>query len=86
MSGYYLPRWRLFVQQLAVAVREGKQWDQAAYNKEKRATEQQWQHSKEKYPVTAQGDTLMYAQYVTTKYKGGRLLRGLCVNCQAGVR
>jgi len=74
MSGYYLPRWRLFIATLTEAVQQGVQWDEAAFDAQKRAGEQQWQHSKEKYPTTAQGDTLLHARYITAKYQGGRLL------------
>ena len=74
LSGYYLPRWRLFIDSLAAAVVGGSQWNEAAFDRVTRAGEQQWQHTREKYPTTPQGDTVMYARYITTRYKGGMLL------------
>ena len=68
VSAYYLPRWQMFVSTLTDALVAGKDWDEGAYDMAKRAVEEAWQTSREKYPTTPSGDTLQYAQYVFDKY------------------
>ena len=76
LSAYYAPRWRLFVSTLQDSVRRNATWDAAAYETTKRAGEEAWQRSREKYPTTPTGRTVQWAQYVYLKYSGARSAAG----------
>jgi len=68
ISNYYLPRWQLFIESLTTAVQQGQDWNEAAYDTAKRQREQDWQWSREKFPLSPQGKTIAFANYVLNKY------------------
>ena len=68
ISAYYAPRWRSFIAALTDAAQRGVEWNEAAFSTAKRAAEEAWQVSKEKYPTTPVGRTVQWAAHVYTKY------------------
>jgi len=65
---YYLPRYRMFVEDVIAAVAAGKDFDQGAYNTKCFQFEKDWQNSKTTYPSSGSGNTLEVATSLAKKY------------------
>jgi alpha-N-acetylglucosaminidase len=72
LTGFYLPRWESFFQQLDAALAANKPFDAAGCEKSILDWEEQWTHQTESYPATPSGDAVAVARRLWQKY-GNRL-------------
>lgn len=68
-SGYYKPRWELFINHLAASLTGGKEFDPAAYDQAVRDIDYAWTRANEKYPSAATGDPIGEARRIRGKYR-----------------
>jgi len=68
VSGYYLPRWQLFVDTIILAVQNNQSWNETDYDIKKREGEEFWQTNLNKYPTETEGNTLDMVKYIVNKY------------------
>jgi len=68
LSGFYLPRWQMFIERLRTAVGEGKQFDEPALKEELRAWEEAWTRRTEPYPSRPKGDSVAVARELLSRY------------------
>eukprot|EP00475_Leptophrys_vorax_P018494 TRINITY_DN2529_c0_g1_i1.p1 TRINITY_DN2529_c0_g1~~TRINITY_DN2529_c0_g1_i1.p1 ORF type:complete len:618 (-),score=137.25 TRINITY_DN2529_c0_g1_i1:562-2142(-) len=66
---YYLPRWKLFVEEVEKAYRSGTNFDQQKYRQLVLETvEKPWQYSQDKFPTVAHGDSFSECSEVFKKF------------------
>jgi alpha-N-acetylglucosaminidase len=74
LTGFYLPRWEMFLRRLDAALAAGRVLDAGTLEKDLRDWEAEWAHGRESYPAVAHGDTLAVARKLWADY--GPALRG----------
>ncbi|CAM3578186.1 alpha-N-acetylglucosaminidase [Zobellia roscoffensis] len=67
-SGYYKPRWQLFVNHLKKSLEKGTAFDAKAYDYEVRDMDYKWTRAKQKYPDSPTGNTIEVAHRIRTQY------------------
>lgn len=68
LSGYYLPRWKAFLDAAAAALREGRPFDEAAAARERVARTARWAGEGGSFPAEPRGDSLEVARRLRGKY------------------
>ncbi len=68
LTGFYLPRWELFLKRLDEALAAGKKLDADAFEHEITGWEEQWTHATEEYPAEPTGDSVKTARKLWDKY------------------
>ncbi len=76
VGGFYLPRWKMFVQRLDEALAAGIPFDAAAWEKEIRAWEAGWTRQQESYPEMPSGNAVTVARHLWEKYHEAALKEG----------
>ena len=71
LTGFYVKRWEPFSQGLADSLRQGKPFDNDAFQLELLQWERDWADQRETYPTEPHGDSLAVARKLWEKY-GGR--------------
>ena len=71
LSGFYLKRWQPFLQGLADSLRQGKPFDNDAFQLQLLEWERDWADQRETYPTQPRGDSLAVARKLWEKYGGG---------------
>lgn len=69
ITGFYLPRWERFLQQLDAALSRGAPFDAEGFEKEIRAWEGGWTRQAEPYPDKPSGDTIAVARRLWGRYR-----------------
>jgi alpha-N-acetylglucosaminidase len=69
-SGYFLPRWTAFFEQLDRALASGMPFDRAAFAAESCAWEQRWSEGHTEFRTTAEGDPIGTARRLRERYRG----------------
>ncbi len=69
ISGFYLPRWKMYFKDLKRSLATGKQFDTAAFNSKIRDWEIAWAHKNKIYPDRPQGISIEVASRIWPKYK-----------------
>ncbi|SIT11429.1 alpha-N-acetylglucosaminidase [Zobellia uliginosa] len=67
-SGYYKPRWELFVEHLQRSLTEDVDFDPKAYDSEVREIDYKWTRSHQIYPSVPSGKTIDVARRIQTEY------------------
>lgn len=67
-SGYYQPRWELFIQHLIASLADEKPFDAGVYDRALREIDFAWTCSHEKYPVEPTSDVVETARRIQEKY------------------
>ncbi|MHB0958063.1 MAG: alpha-N-acetylglucosaminidase TIM-barrel domain-containing protein [Pirellulaceae bacterium] len=69
VEGFYRKRWELFLERLEDSLAEGKPLDADAFERDIRAWEEAWTHQTESYADQPEGNPVLVAQEVWTKYR-----------------
>jgi alpha-N-acetylglucosaminidase len=69
ISGFYLPRWRMFFERLDKSLENGVTFDAESFEKDIRKWEAEWGRLSEPYPDKPQGDTLAVVRRLWEKYQ-----------------
>lgn len=67
-SGYYKPRWKLFIDHLKSSLKSGIPFDSKAYDQAVRKMDYEWTRSSERYPSKVTGNTIDVARKIQTEY------------------
>ncbi|MCF8715527.1 alpha-N-acetylglucosaminidase [Joostella atrarenae] len=67
-SGYYKPRWQLFVDHLSKSLETNTPFNSKKFNKDVRELDYKWTRSKQKYPDMVTGDVIMVAKRLQREY------------------
>ena len=70
ISGFYIPSWKLFLDQLDACLQQNKEFDNAAFTDEIKKWEENWTHQTDSYPDHPQGDSVQIAVELYNKYIG----------------
>jgi alpha-N-acetylglucosaminidase len=68
IEGYYVERWRLFIEDLRESLQSGKPFDAAAFHEKITAFEWGWTSRHEPYPSAPTGETYKVARELFTRY------------------
>jgi len=68
LTGFYLPRWKMFFESLDRSLAEGKPLDTEGFQRTVRDWEDQWTHQTDVYPTEAHGDTVAISRQLWKKY------------------
>ena len=68
ISGYYLPRWQRFFDELAACLRDDEPFDEKAFQASLRPSLAQWSDGRETYPHEPRGDSVAVARRLWDKY------------------
>ena len=68
LTGFYLPRWEMFFQQLDQSLAQGKPFDEKAFEKTMQLWEERWTHGHEQYPTSPNGDAVAISRRLWDKY------------------
>eukprot|EP01060_Flectonema_neradi_P039272 TRINITY_DN857_c3_g1_i1.p1 TRINITY_DN857_c3_g1~~TRINITY_DN857_c3_g1_i1.p1 ORF type:complete len:723 (+),score=163.84 TRINITY_DN857_c3_g1_i1:77-2245(+) len=68
VSDYYYPRWELYLKTVNTALKEGKAFNQSAFDTNCRVLEQSWQHGTETFPSQPVGDAVQIAVTLYQQY------------------
>jgi alpha-N-acetylglucosaminidase len=68
LTGFYLPRWELFLRRLDAALAEARPLDAEALEKDLRDWEVQWTHGQESYPAAPRGDAVAVSRKLWETY------------------
>lgn len=68
LSGYYKPRWKLFMDELKTSLDTGTPFNPKKYDKDVRAMDYKWTKSHDKYPVAVTGDVIAVAKRLQKEY------------------
>lgn len=69
LSGYYQPRWELFISLLKDCLKNNKPFDPLAFDKAVRRVDFAWTHDKNTYPTEPKGDIIDVATRVWKEYE-----------------
>lgn len=69
ISGYYLPRWELFINSLRDCIQNNHEYDAQKFNKEVRSIDYKWTKGQEKYPIKPKGDIIKIAHKMWREYE-----------------
>ena len=69
VNDYYKPRWELFIEEIANAIRQGKRLDNNAFAKRLLERETAWTQGRKKYPCRPVGDSVEVAMFLHRKYR-----------------
>lgn len=69
LSGYYLPRWELFINTLKDCIQNNRVYDPLAFDKKVRNMDFRWTHSKNTYPTKPEGDIIEEASRIWKEYE-----------------
>ena len=69
LNDFYKPRWEQFFAKASAALREGKEMDMAAFNKEIKDWEWHWVNERKDYKLTTTGDPIVLAKAMYKKYR-----------------
>ncbi|KUF80295.1 Alpha-N-acetylglucosaminidase [Phytophthora nicotianae] len=68
VKGYYLPRWRMWFGEVCQSYTQGRKINKDVVKKARIAFELKWQLSREPYPTTTVGDTLIVSQRIYDEF------------------
>jgi len=68
LTGFYLPRWEIFLKRLDAACEEGKAFDADRFGADVREWEDKWTHQSQDYPAQPVGDSVFVAGRLWAKY------------------
>lgn len=69
ISGFYIPRWQMYFDELKQSLVSGKPFDAAAFNIRVRDWEIAWAYKNEMYPDRVKGNSIDVAKRIWPKYK-----------------
>ena len=67
-SGYYKPRWQLFINHLSKSLKGNTPFNPKEFDKEVRALDYKWTKSTDSYPATITGDAVLVAKRLQKEY------------------
>ncbi|KAI9919296.1 hypothetical protein PsorP6_017254 [Peronosclerospora sorghi] len=70
VTGYYLPRWRLWLTEVCKSYTEGREMNETKLKTDRIAFELAWQMSHEHYPTTATGDSFAISKLLFEEILG----------------
>jgi len=70
LSGYYLPRWELFLHERSASLDSNTPFDEKEFQSRLRHWMADWSDQREVYPTQPQGDSIQVAKTLWTKYVG----------------
>ena len=68
LNGFYLPRWRMFLERLEAGLKNAAPFDAEAFQKDVTAWEETWTHLASAYPVEPHGDPTETTRKLIVKY------------------
>lgn len=68
ISGYYLPRWERFFDELLLCLEQNRRFDEKAFDANLRPWMTKWSGGRETYPAEPQGDSVAVARRLWQKY------------------
>ncbi|MFH1743610.1 MAG: alpha-N-acetylglucosaminidase [bacterium] len=68
LTGFYLPRWEMFLKQLGDTLAKDEPLDEAGFERNIQLWEENWTHQTENYPSEVNGDTIAVARRLHEKY------------------
>ena len=68
VAGFYLPRWKLFLDRLDQSLVAGTPFDGKVFGEEVCRQEEAWTHGREAYPAEPAGDSVAIARRLLEKY------------------
>ncbi|HSW45424.1 MAG TPA: alpha-N-acetylglucosaminidase TIM-barrel domain-containing protein [Phycisphaerae bacterium] len=68
LTGFYMPRWEMFLNRLRNALADKQEFDADAFERDVRAWEEKWTHGTEEYPTAPTGDPVAVARKLWYKY------------------
>jgi hypothetical protein len=68
LTGFYLPRWRLFFDRLDQSLATDESFDSQEFTEAVRRQEEEWTHGRESYPAEPRGDSIALSRRLFDKY------------------
>jgi len=68
LSGFYLPRWKMFLERLDQSVAEGTSFDADTFEQDIQLWEDEWTRRTDSYPSEPEGNTIEIAQRLFDKH------------------
>lgn len=75
VSGYYLPRWRMWLSEVCQSYTEGREIDEVVLKKARISFELKWQLSHEPYPTAPTGDTYAISKRIFSEMADWNVVR-----------
>ena len=69
MRGFYVPRWRQFLEQTEAALMAGEPFDEEAFDRDMQVWEEKWTHGTDLYREEPQGDEIEVVRRLWAKYR-----------------
>lgn len=69
IRGFYMKRWKMFLDELANSLEADKEFDAAEFERKVRDWEEKWTHADDAYPSQPTGNPVLVAREIWSKYR-----------------